>query len=68
MQWKEAQMEIKIENIKELLFKSMQEAEGETFMIDIGEYDKKINSAHEVESIFEFKLREYVILNKGVQK
>lgn len=45
-----------LEKIKTILFKSIKECKGKTFEVDIGEYDKIINSAHELEDIFEKKL------------
>lgn len=42
--------------IKDILFESIKECKGETFEVDIGEYDKVIHSAHELEDIFEKKL------------
>ncbi len=46
------------ERIKTILFESIKECKGETFEVDIGEYNKSIFSAHELEDIFEKKLTE----------
>ena len=46
------------QEVRDILFESIKEAKGETFEVDIGEYDKSINSAHELEDIFERRLNE----------
>ena len=49
---------MKIHKILKILFESIKETKGETFEVDVGEYDKHINSGHELEDIFERKLKE----------